>query len=55
MASSMILLQRFSEFDYESLLRENPPANERFEVPDGPLYLEIIQVDFVEMSGWKNH
>lgn len=40
-----ILVQRFSEIDDESLLRENPAADERFEVSHGPLHLEVAEVD----------
>lgn len=49
MASSMILVQCFSEIDDESFLRQNPAAHKRFEVANGPLHLKVRKVDFVEM------
>lgn len=54
-ASNVVLDQRFSEIDDESLLGENSSADEGFEVPHSPLHFEAIQVDFVELIRWENY
>lgn len=48
------LVYRLSEINDESFLRQNPTAHKCFEVSNGPLHFEVVQVDFAETRRWKD-